>query len=364
MYFIDRLDVFQDHPNGGLPIVGKELISRHDLGSGELLRATPNPKHHEGSYTTSLQIRCDGVRVSVEGNPSRWDRVDNLFGFQTFDECIEVYNVELIKLGLPVFTKTTKVHYLHSSTDTFKRITDGANFRRIDMTRNLSVGHKNEQHFLRGLSSQRVGKAVLPNLFPDGNTLMWKTGSWSTKLYNKAIEMGLSRNNKLVKKLNEKDNSYRNKIIKFCEDIGLIRDEKQFNQPFLNRNDLSCYGLIREKDFYKYLTDILNKIEISTMDYEHISDILIEQNICKSRQSANSTQSYVFAWLYGQTVKRNSQFYVHKARLAQLGIDISLPYDATRLMPQLRSNREIYVSTVLPPDWYKLPSVNNIRLVA
>ncbi|EKG45573.1 fumarate reductase iron-sulfur domain protein, partial [Vibrio cholerae HC-55A1] len=26
------------------------------------------------------------------GNPSRWQRMDNLFGLTTLDECVEIYN--------------------------------------------------------------------------------------------------------------------------------------------------------------------------------------------------------------------------------------------------------------------------------
>lgn len=368
MYFIDRLDIYQDHPNGGLPIVGKELISRYDISSGELLRETPNPKPLEGSYSTKFNIRCDGTRVSVECNPSRFGRIDNLFGFKTIDECVNFYNPYLLHEGLPPLTKCTNVSYIQSPEDgKYQRITDGASIRRIDITRNLSVGYKNELSFLRGLSGQRIGKGIMPHPYPDGRTLEWKTSSWIQKLYDKANEMKLPKWRKYSKSLSKHESEYRNKIINFCNDVGLIRDEKEFKQRFLNRNNLCSYGLVSENDFKPFLTDIdniINKIEISTMDYEHISDILIKKNICNSRVSANSTQSYVFAWLYGQPITKNSQYYVHKARLLQLGIDISVPHDVTKLMPQLRSQREIIVSTVLPPDWYEQPIVKKLELVA
>ena len=367
-YFIDKLHVHQDHLNGGLPIIGEELISRYAISTGEFLRETCNPSNVEGSFSTKFRVKCDGYRVSVEANPSKWNRIDNLFGLYTFDECINLYNIELLKLGLPPFTKTTKVNYLQSPEDgKFHRITDGAIFRRVDMTRNLAVGRGNEHHFLRGLSSQRIGKGILPLLHADQTTLEWKTKSWYHKLYTKAVEMMLPSHRKYIKKLTEDEINYRNKIVGFCQDIGLVRDEKEFKQPFLNRNDLCCYGLVSEKDFLKHLTDIdniISRIEVSTMDYEHISDTLIEQGICPTRQSANSTQSQLFAWLYGQPIEKTSQYYVHKARLLQLGIDISVPHDVTRLMPQLRNNREINVSTALPPDWYEMPLVEKLRLVA
>lgn len=366
MRFIDFLNVFQDHPEGNLPIVGKELISRQDMETGEI-RETCNTKKIEGSFSTSLQIRCDGTRVSVEGNPSRWGRVDNLFGFTTFDECIQIYNTELLKLDLPPFTKCIYRGFNQSRDDKHERFTDGARFRRVDWTRNLSVGKDNVHPFLRGFSSHRIGKGIIPNLYADGNTLEWFTSLWYHKLYNKSAEMQLRRNINKYKYLTENEKEYLSKIIKYCEDNGVVRDEKQFNRDFLVKRNLNEYGSVRESDFLIYLNDIdklINKIEVSTMDYENVSDLLIEKDICKSRQSANATQSYVFQWLYGQKIKRNSQFYVHKQRLLQLGIDISVPHDTTRLMPQLRNNREVYVSTILPPDWYELPNSNNFLKVA
>lgn len=250
--------------------------------------------------------------------------------------------------------------------DKFSRISDGAVIRRIDITRNLSVGSRNEHDLLRGFSSQRMGKGILPLLYADQSTLAWKTCSWYHKLYIKAIEMQLPSHRKYVKKLNNEETEYRNRIIKFCNDIGLVRDEKEFKQPFLNRNNLCFYGLVSEKDFMPYLKDIeniTNKIEISTMDYEHISDLLIEKNICKNTQSANATQSILFLWLYGKPIPKTSMNYIHQARLKQLGIDIRVPHDVTKLMPQLRNHKNITVSTVTPPDWYEMPVIKKLLLV-
>lgn len=193
MRFIDFLNVFQDHPEGNLPIVGKELISRQDMETGEI-RETCNTKKVEGSFSTSLQIRCDGTRVSVEGNPSRWGRVDNLFGFTTFDECIHIYNTELQTLGLPPFTKCIHRGFNQSRDDKHQRFTEGARFRRIDWTRNLSVGKGNVQPFLRGFSSQRIGKEIEPQVLTDGYALAWVTSLRYQRLYNKSVEIQLRRN--------------------------------------------------------------------------------------------------------------------------------------------------------------------------
>ncbi|EKM03432.1 fumarate reductase iron-sulfur domain protein, partial [Vibrio cholerae HC-55B2] len=82
----------QLHPDGGLPLVGTHVIERLDMESGEALPPSVNQKRLEGSFSSKLTIRCDGYKVRVEGNPSRWQRMDNLFGLTTLDECVEIYN--------------------------------------------------------------------------------------------------------------------------------------------------------------------------------------------------------------------------------------------------------------------------------
>ncbi len=97
----------QDHQSGGLPLVGRHVIERVDLETGESLPPSVNQKILEGSHSTKLTIRCDGYRVRVEGNPSRWQRQDNLFGLETIDECVEIYNHVLAKYDLPQYSSET-----------------------------------------------------------------------------------------------------------------------------------------------------------------------------------------------------------------------------------------------------------------
>nr|AKN36250.1 hypothetical protein [Vibrio splendidus] len=84
--------------------MGRHVIERVELETGENLPPTVNQKILEGSYSTKLTIRCNGTRVRVEGNPSRWQRMDNLFGLQTLDECVAIYNHILASYNLPPFT--------------------------------------------------------------------------------------------------------------------------------------------------------------------------------------------------------------------------------------------------------------------
>jgi hypothetical protein len=99
-FFIDKLNVKQTHQSGDLRLVGKQGFYYFNLQTGETSELPyVTHLHHEGSYSTSLMIRCDGMTVEVYGNPSRYGRIDNLFGYQSLDECFALYNDVTPKLS-------------------------------------------------------------------------------------------------------------------------------------------------------------------------------------------------------------------------------------------------------------------------
>ena len=51
-WFIDYLTAHQDHPEGGLPIVGKHGRITVDIATGEQISDTVTKKDHEGSYSS------------------------------------------------------------------------------------------------------------------------------------------------------------------------------------------------------------------------------------------------------------------------------------------------------------------------
>lgn len=99
---IDWLTVAQVH-HRPVPLVGSTLMLFCDVGSGEIESQAVKGLQFEGSYDSRLMVRCDGRRVEVSGNPSRFGRRDNVFGLTSVDECIELYNGVLARLGLPTF---------------------------------------------------------------------------------------------------------------------------------------------------------------------------------------------------------------------------------------------------------------------
>ncbi|MEZ8904840.1 phage/plasmid replication protein, II/X family [Vibrio sp. 10N.247.310.34] len=368
MFFIDQLFIQQDYPEGGLPLVGTHVIERLDMETGEKLPPSVNQKRLEGSFSTKLTIRCNGNRVRVEGNPSRWQRMDNLFGLQTLDECVEVYNHVLSKYDLPPFTKNTRV--FHRQTEDGKPsslIGNGAEITSIDFTRNHETGKGNEASYIRGMSSMQIGRARKPKLYPNGMTCNWGEASTyiMTKLYCKAFELKehLRKNKRRKNGVTEQQLKYIEQLINYCESHGVVREEHSLRQTLLKRHNLQFYGLVEEEDFYPYLKDIenaMNTLQVNHDEHESIAHQLLAAGAVETLRQANTTMSYFNMWLHGtdlRSILNRSQFFQHKSRLKHIGIDIGQQFDVSRMCPTLKRSEIIEVKPLRVPDWYQLPVV-------
>ncbi|SKA16896.1 phage/plasmid replication protein, gene II/X family [Vibrio cincinnatiensis] len=368
MFFIDQLFMQQDYPDGGLPFVGMHVIERIDMETGEKLPPNVNQKVLEGSYSTKLTIRCNGNRVRVEGNPSRWQRMDNLFGLKTLDECVDIYNHVLAKYELPPFTKNTRLFHRQSPDGKSSSLVgNGAEITLIDWTRNYMVGQGKEASFIRGMSSMQIGRGREPKLYPNGMTCNWGEASeWAmTKLYCKAFELTkhLKKNKRKKDGTTLEQLQYVEQLIAYCKQQGVVREEHSLRQKLLKRHNLQFYGLVTEQDFHAHLTDIENAMKTlhATHDtHQSIAHQLVEAGAVDTLRKANTTLSYFTMWQHGSDLREilnQSQFYEHKARLKQIGIDISRPFDVSRMCPILKRSEVIEVKPLSIPDWYQLPVV-------
>lgn len=369
-FFIDRLFIQQDYPEGNLPLVGRHVVQRIDLETGEPLPPSVDQKILEGSFSTKLTVRCDGNRVRVEGNPSRWQRMDNLFGLTSIDDCIAVYNHVLTSLGLPVFTKNTKLFHRQSPDGkSSSLIGNGAEITSIDWTCNLAVGQGREQSFIRGMSSMQIGRGRKPKLYPDGHTCNWGEGSeWLvSKMYNKAVELRrhLLKDSRKKEQIPEDRFNYINKLIDYCAQRGVVRLEHSLRQKQLKRYNLQFYGIVTEEDFLPHIQDFENAMQTVSVNHdEHVSIAhqLLNANVVKTMRQANTTMNYAQLWMNGidlrDTLSR-SQFFEHKARLKAIGIDIGQQFDVSRLCPTLRRSQVIDVQPLSIPSWYTLPAAAN-----
>ncbi|MGY5449339.1 phage/plasmid replication protein, II/X family [Agarivorans sp. MS3-6] len=360
----------QDHPEGNLPLVGKHVIERVELETGEKLPPSVNQRVLEGSYSTKLTVRCDGQRVRVQGNPSRWQRVDNLFGLTQLDDAVSVYNSVLKGLNLPPFTKNTRLQHRQSADGKHAKLMgDGAEITSIDWTRNHQVGKGKEQSFIRGMSSMQIGRGRKPKLYPNGMTCNWGEASkWNmTKLYCKAFELTehLKKDRRKKDGVTHEQLSYIEKLINYCEQQGVVREEHSLRQLLLKRHNLQFYGQVTEADFYKHLLEIENAmqtIQINHDEHKTIADQLLDAGVVKSRQAANATMSYFTMWQHGTDLRqilKERQFYEHKARLKTLGIDIGQQFDVSRMCPTLRRSEVIELQPLVIPSWYQMPVANH-----
>lgn len=367
-FFVDQLFMQQDYPEGGLPLVGTHVIERLEMETGQMLPPSVNQKRLEGSFSTKLTIRCNGTRVRIEGNPSRWQRMDNLFGLKTLDECVEIYNHVLAQYDLPPFTKNTRLkHRQTGENKSSSLIGNGAEITSIDWTLNHEVGEGKESSFIRGMSSMQIGRGRLPKLYPNGMTCNWGEGStWiMSKLYCKQHELKehLKKDKRKKNGTTEDQIQYIEKLINYCEKHGVVREEHSLRQTLLKRHNLQFYGLVTEDDFYKHIQDIenaMNTLQVTHDEHQSIAHQLLAVGAVDTMRQANTTMSYFTMWQHGtdlRDVLNRSQFYQHKARLKQIGIDIGQLFDVSRMCQTLKRSEVIEIKPLPIPDWYHLPHV-------
>lgn len=389
--FFDWLTVHQDF-DYQLPLIGDCAIVVLDTVSGEQLQVKCPSINHEGSYSTNIQIRISGNRLTVSGNPSRFDRLDNLFGLATIDQCIAVYNRILRMYGLPEFTKCTRVwHLSHKGTDRIdssamrllgidkgRRIScsDGAVITEIHITSNRAVGQGNVDTYIRALSTLPYRNSV-PRLHTNGTTVDWLTKAGKggrliyPSVYNKGHEIELHSFAKAKKKFGENSDEakYLFGLINYCNFHGVVRFEQKIKSEFLRRNNCCFYGLFDESVFKDIHADFLNidsKLQVEAMNFETITAQLIREGICNNTKAANTTTMYAIQWMHGHNFDLSkSQIKTHRARLRKIGIDIALPCDLTKFsLVNVRFARTVEVKALPVPDWYRRPVVNHLKLVA
>lgn len=372
--FYDWIKASQDY-SFDLRKVGNILLRRVDAESNEVLSESAPPFHAEGSYCTTFKINVCGRRLTVDGNSSRINRLDNVFGIERLDDNMKVINSVLADWDLPPLTKCTKVEHLQNGGS----LTDGAVFHRLDLTDNFSVGKGNERAFLRGISSQRFRNSI-GYLYPDGNTTVWtpKGGEKAGRLvypgnYNKAAELEAHLLPKVKRTYGEDSDEYTyvRDLRDWCASVGMVRSEIKLRSEFLKRERLCHWGLFDEDRLRHIHRDFLtvgDRMKVTAMDITSISEQLLAENICDSMQAAGRTAGYAYEWMNGKKFDLSkSAVKVHRARLRQIGIDIKLPYDSSRHgVVFLRNVREVERNFELGmPSFYRPASIpGRLRLVA
>lgn len=373
--FIDWLTIYQDHDQS-LPIVSDQYMVVYDTDTGEAVTERQPAFSHEGSYSTSIRIRVSGQRVTVSGNPSRFGRLENLFGFTRLDDCVAVYNRILAQYGLPPFSKNKQLLTTSGVNGDRRKIGDGgAIITELHVTSNLSVGAGNVDDFLRALSTQPYRHSV-PRLHLNGKTVDWLSGTTGraselmyVSAYAKGFELELHALPKIKRLFGEESSEYRylSGVIDYCNDQGIVRFESKLKSRFLRRAELSFYGCVdmeKISNVHEEFLRVPERLRVEALDFENISEQLISSGVVSSTHAANCTAMYALQWMHGAKFDfSSSRVRTHRARLRKIGIDIKLPCDLSKFsLVRVKKARSVEIRPVDMPAWYKPPRA--LRLVA
>lgn len=376
--FFDWLHLEQDF-GYQLPILSDVALARllvvDGRVTGEFGEHLLQPRFdHRGSFCDSIKVHIRGSVLSVSGNPSRWGRLENLFGLQTIDACVSVFNKIMADLGLPAFTKCTHVGYRQPvDSPRLEEVVDGAVIKEIHITTNKALGQGNVRDYLSGLSTLNYRNSI-PHLFENGCSVEWKSKQGNANLiyptvYDKANELRLHSLLKIKNKFGEESEQYKYllQVIEFCEQAGIARFEQKLKSRYLQRENLHHFGL---SDFSKLnilqeaFLNLDSKLQVTAMDFQTISEQLFSVGAVDTVRAANTTAMYALQWAHGQTFDFNkTQIQTHRARLRKIGIDIAQRIDIARFSPvKVVATREVrpqVMSVDSMPVWYVKP--NHLR---
>lgn len=379
--FFDWLACYQDY-DFDLPVIANNGYCFIDFTAPEddqYKQVRQNRIHHEGSFSTSIQIHVKGRRILVSGNPSRYNRLDNLFGYTTLEQCINVYNNILASFGLPAFTPCTPNGFTQRQREggsiKLEANANGLVITTIHITTNISVGPGNcIDSYLKAMSMLPYRHSV-PRLHADGKTVDWLSKQGNAReiypsIYDKAYEIAFKTLPNIKRKFGETSDEYiySENLYQYCKEMGVARFEQKLNSPFLKRHNLQYYGIAdysQLETLHKEFLNLDNKMQVSAMNMFTISETLINEKIVETTRAANTTAMYALNWMNGQTFDLSkSQTKIHRARLRQIGIDISKPCNLLIFSPVIiKEVIEIKKQVLQPPSFYKHPQ-NQLRLVA
>jgi hypothetical protein len=347
--FCDWLSIYQRHARGGLPKLADGAVMRIDR-EGEVDSITLRKARIEGSHETAVFVRCDGETVWFEGNVSKWGRPDNVFGYP-FRQCLRIINNLLASLGLPPFTEGEK--FITNFKGEPRTCWTGAMVTRVDITRNFSVGSKeNAYHFMRYLQGQQASR-LKTGTYGDGETVDWGRGS--RRLYFKAYLKGPELRRHVTRSapgdsfVKPAPDPYVLQLADWCDSVGLVRVEMTFKATKLH--DMGCHYL-GGFDMKQLELEFEERCEVLTRasaDVDQLTD-LPKHLLATYRM-----------WQAGDdlTVKlaRNT-FYVHRRALLPYGVDIAIK---SNVVPFKAKTRVIQLGPVSMPDFYELPPIERKR---
>lgn len=299
--FVDYLTVRQNN-NGSYPDLNDGRVVRIDA-DGNIVYDTALTMPVVGSYDSKIYLRVTSEFLEIKGNPSRYDRDNNVLGYR-LEDCIKVFNRVLAKFNLPPLTESSarRINRKRIMPDSgISGITEeiGYYLTRVDLTLNLNTGSAgNCAAYRRALARQTMPRK---KTIPYANGVTYKSRRCSVTVYDKANEIrkhGLHGN--------------RESIANYCDDVGIARVEVRLNWEYLKINNLRS-GSTHEKLVEVFIKETENLMKTAEEEVE-VEELTVAQ------------LGLLYAWKSGREtrdmVHRNT-WYPHRKKIKEVtGYDI------------------------------------------
>jgi hypothetical protein len=328
---VDWVSISQVHPEGGLPQVDSGAVWAADE-DGAIEWRTLKAVRHVGSFETSLAVRCDGHRVTVSGNVSRFGRPDNLFGYG-WRECVQRVNVVLAGYGLPPMTAGECVQRARGD-GYLETMWTGAKFTRLDLTANYEAGSAEAAMLvMQYLGTQHNGRKN-GRVLGGGETVDW--GAGSRHLYAKAYVKHLE-----LRRRGCADE----RLVAHCEARGVVRFEITAKSMALRRLGCSWLGEFERGFAMGELVRLFDEHAAVMTRAERGTDDLDEL----PKHLRGTARDYL-AGMDLPRVMKTATFYRHRSALLPYGIDISV----RNVKPFSPRVRVVELTRAEIPAWYQL----------
>lgn len=366
---IDWVTMRQQHH--AADIVGKNVCIWLDPASGDVLSEGVGYLSHEGSYSTAVQIRAHGGLVEWSGNPSRWGRPDNVWGYTRLSQCVHsVINHHLAQYGLPLFTTSPEPHFgaRRRQRDGIRHasmITTGAVLTRVDLCRNLAAGDaQSAAAYIRAASSAAY-RGKTPTVHP--GSVSWGSHRNSRlKIYDKGREISdhTTRKSPAVNSNNALDyqrrynewcdyTQYRDKLAKYLIDNGVVRQELTLGRQALRVLGLRSWDEWCDQRAYAVANERFDAMRIGcSVGLDDAYAAFVDAG--HSPRRAGVLSGIVSRWYMGNPVDQGvsrATFYRYKSDIiAAIGLDITSSPDVAVLNTRVRT---VDLRSIQPPSWYR-----------
>lgn len=367
MWSIDWVSIRQQHEASD--IVGKNVCVWLDGQTGAVISEGVGYLSHEGSFSTSVQLRARNGLVEWSGNPSRWGRPDNVFGLTRMKDAVALINRHLAAYGLPAFDCGPIIRAVNARRSQVEgaavRLTNpGATLTRVDLCRNMVTGSASSRDvFLRAASAAVYrGQSGTPR----PGSVTWGTArNTKIKMYDKAAELrahtkrlpaGTATMDAAELSIRAREieaNDYRRQLADWCDDVGLVRQEIGFGRQALRSLGLREYVEWSDARAASLAAERMDamKIGCTTGLQDAYAQFLAAGHT--PRQAA-TLSGIVSRWYMGEDVSQGvsrATWYRYATTVsAVLGLDLRSKPDVSVLSARVRT---VELSAAVPPVWYR-----------